>query len=105
MKFQPHNMWQQSAIAEANKASENAAHEASLNTPKILACMNEHSPCTMVFLTETLGMDMSRVSATIATGVRAKRIAYELRKVQGFPRRVKFYFPVQAGFGANKATG
>ena len=94
MSVQPHNMWLQLAVLEAEELREKAVKDRLSNTPVVLACLREHQPCTSMFIVETTGIPHVNVGAIIGTGVRAKRLRFTLEKVAGHARRVKFYSEV-----------
>lgn len=90
MKFRPHSMWLQTFPAEDSGVSdENLA-----NTPRVLAFLHEHQPCTTASIVAATGLVLGSVSAIIGTGVRAKRLRFTLEKVAGLPRKVKVYSEV-----------
>ena len=90
MKLQPHTMWLHTLPAgDYGVSDENLA-----NTPRVLACLREHQPCTTAAIVVATGIALVSVSAIIGTGVRAKRLRFTLEKVAGFPRKVKVYSEV-----------
>ena len=94
MKFQPHNMWLHLAKLEADDIREEVTNLNNSNTPRVLACLREHQPCTSMFIVEATGIPHVSVGAIIGTGVRAKRLRFTLEKVTGERRPVKFYSEV-----------
>jgi len=94
MKFHPHNMWQHGAIHEANTLRDMTMTTNLDNTPRVLACLREHQPCTSVFIVAATGVPHVSVGAIIGTGVRAKRLRFTLEKVTGERHKVKFYSEV-----------
>lgn len=94
MRLEPNNMWLHLAMAEGEELREQTASTNIVNTPAVLGHINKHQPCTAIEVSATTGISLTSVAAIIGTGVRAKRIKFELRKVKGMRRAVKFYSEV-----------
>ena len=68
-----------------------AVQKRASSTEAVLAGLRKHEPCTTAFLADVLGIEIACVGAAIGNSVRNGRVAFELRRVRGVERPVKFY--------------
>lgn len=62
------------------------------NQKAVMAFLRANQPCTLASMVAGLpGVLPTSVSAVVGNGARNKRITFELRKVPGARRKVKFY--------------
>lgn len=66
------------------------------NQKAVMAYLRANQPCTLASMLAGLPkVEALSVSAVVGNGVRNKRITFELRKVAGARRKVKFYSEVK----------
>jgi hypothetical protein len=66
------------------------------NQKAVWAYLRANQPCTLASVVEGLpSVEDLSVGAIVGNGVRNKRITFELRKVPGARRKVKFYSEVK----------
>jgi hypothetical protein len=62
------------------------------NQKAVVAFLRAHQPCTLASMVEGLpAVPQTSVSAIVGNGVRTGWVTFELRKVPGARRKVKFY--------------